>query len=681
MQFLYPAFLWALLALAIPIILHLFHFRRFKKVYFTNVRFLKEIKEETSARSKLRNLLVLLMRLLAIAALVFAFAQPFIPVNDAEVRTGANSVSIYVDNSFSMNALSEDVPLFERARQRAREIVEAYSVEDRFQILTNDFEGRHQRLVSKEDALGLIEELAVSPSVREVETVLLRQQQALADGPNDNQIAFLISDFQENITRFGNFNDTTLSVNLVPLQSVQENNISIDSAWFEAPVQMLNQTNALVIQVKNHGSEDAQNVRLTLRHEGQVKPVGTLAVPAGGVVTDTVNITILRTGWHEAQLQITDFPVQFDDSYFFTFYVSEEINVLVINDGSQNSFLNAAFNGLQYFNADNQSSRNLNFSAFPDYEMIVLNDLRTVSSGLAAELQQYVRNGGNLLAFPAATADRASWNGLLNGFPANSLGTYEPQERTVGTINTEEFVFRDVFENRRANLKLPTTQGNFGTTNFTGRGEERLLVYRDGGSFISKYRVGLGNLYVSAAPLGPTVNDLVRNGEIFIPMLYKMAISSNRNRRIAYTIGDDEVIEADNRISGAGTETVYKLRSTGAGEEFIPEQRTVGAKVFLNVHNQVREAGFYNRFLDEDEVLDKFAFNYSRQESDLATLTAEELQAFERPGVNVFDEADEANLSQIVSERSRGVILWRWFLIAAIVFLILETILLRVWKV
>ena len=94
MQFLYPTFLFALAALAIPIIIHLFYFRRFKKVYFTNVRFLKEVKEEKSARSKLRNLLVLAMRLLALAFLVFAFAQPFIP-RDEEVKAGVKAVSIF----------------------------------------------------------------------------------------------------------------------------------------------------------------------------------------------------------------------------------------------------------------------------------------------------------------------------------------------------------------------------------------------------------------------------------------------------------------------------------------------------------------------------------------------------------------------------------------------------------
>ena len=158
MQFLYPSFLWTLLALAIPIIIHLFYFRRFKRVYFTNVKFLKEVKEETSARRKVRNLLVLLSRMFAIAMLVFAFAQPFIPQN-TEVQKGDKSVSVFIDNSFSMNALSEDVPLIEKAKQRAREVVNAYSVEDRFQILTNEFEGRHQRLVSKEDALALIDEV------------------------------------------------------------------------------------------------------------------------------------------------------------------------------------------------------------------------------------------------------------------------------------------------------------------------------------------------------------------------------------------------------------------------------------------------------------------------------------------------------------------------------------------
>jgi hypothetical protein len=677
MQFLYPSFLWALLALAIPIIIHLFYFRRFKRVYFTNVKFLKEVKEETSARRKVRNLLVLLSRLFAIAMLVFAFAQPFIP-QDTEVQKGDKSVSIFIDNSFSMDALSEDVPLVEKAKQRAREVVSAYSVEDRFQILTNDFEGRHQRLVSKEDALALIDEVETTPSVKEISKTLTRQLQALNTGKIENKTAYLISDFQKNITDFQNFSDTTMEVNLIPLQSVQEKNISIDTAYFDSPVQMLNQTNTLVIKVRNHSDEVAENVRLSLRHEGQTKPVGTLTIPPRASKTDTINITILRTGWHEAELTITDYPVQFDDTYYFSFNVAEEINTLVINETSGNKYLDAAFKGISYFKVTNQQSRSLDYAKFPTYQLIVMNGLINVSSGLASELKQYVNNGGNLLVFPGVNSNISSYKTFLNEFPANELVSLERTERSVSDVNTEEFIFKDVFENRSANLKLPVTKVNYKMTNFGGRGEERLLSYRDGSAFLSKYRKEQGNLYMCAAPLDEDQSNLVRNAEIFVPMLYKMAISTAKDNRIAYTIGKDEVIESNNAFAGTG-EMKYKLK--GKAEEFIPVQRAIGSKVVLGINNQISQAGFYNLYLNPTEKLDEFAFNFDRKESNLDYYNSADLANVAGDQIQIIEGTTAVDITQLIGERSRGIVLWRWFIIAVLIFLIIEALLLRFWKV
>jgi len=676
MQFLYPTFLFALAALAIPIILHLFYFRRFKKVYFTNVRFLREVKEETSTRSKLRNLLVLLMRLLAVAFLVFAFAQPFIP-QSAAVKQGRKAVSVFVDNSFSMTALSQNAPLVERAKQRAREIVEAYSVEDEFQVLTNDFEGRHQRMVSKDDALNLIEEIKISPATRELSKVMTRQAQALNTGKSETETAFIISDFQKNITDLKNFKDTTFDINLIPLQAVQERNVSIDSAWFDAPVQLLNQTNPLLVRVRNYSPEAADNVRLSIRYEGQTKPVGTMNIPAQSAVTDTVPITILRTGWHDAELTITDYPVQFDDKYFATFNVPEVVNVLVINEVAPSRYLDAAFAGIGNFKATNQLSRNLDYSKFASYQMIVLHELNTVSSGLASELRQYANNGGNVLVFPSRQAEVNSYRSFLNAFPANDFQQFEEQERSVGVVNLEEFIFKDVFENRSANLKLPVTKGNFRMSKTNSRGEEQLLTYRDGTAFLSKYQIGQGNLYVCAAPLAEPFNNLAQSGEIFIPMLYKMAISSARIKKIAYSIGRDEVIESEHFINS--TDIVYKLR--GESGEFIPEQRIVGAKAFLGVSNQILQAGIYDLFLNRDTTLAKYAFNYDRKESALDYYTAAELKSQAGQKMNVVDMMEEAVLTASIEERSRGIVLWRWCVILALAFLALEILLLRFWKV
>jgi hypothetical protein len=674
MQFLYPTFLFALAALAIPIILHLFYFRRFKKVYFTNVRFLKEVKEETSARSKLRNLLVLAMRLLALAFLALAFAQPFLPAQDAEVKQGRKAVSVYIDNSFS---LSQDVPLLDKARQRAREIVSAYGLEDQFQVLTNDFEGRHQRLVSQEDVLGLIDEIAISPATRPLSLVLGRQRQALNTGLSEIHVAYLISDFQRNIVDFAALRDTTMEINLVPLQAVRERNVSIDTAWFEAPTQLLNQTNALVARVKNHSNEAVDNVRLSLRHEGQTKPIRALSLAPGAAVYDTVNITILRTGWHEAELSVTDYPVQFDDTYFFTFLVAEEIPVLAIHEQAPNRYLTAAFASMPSFRLVHQDSRNLNYADFGNYRLIVLNNLRGVSSGLAFALRQFVNDGGNLLIFPHQEANIEEYRALLAAFPANELLRFEDQARVVGEVNTEEFVFRDVFENKSANLRLPSTKGNFRQSEFGVRKEERLLTYRDGASYLSKYQLGLGNLYLCAAPLDEELNDLARNGEIFIPMLNRMAISSRRSQQIAYVIGRDEVVEADHQTTSA--EMVYKLK--GPDEEFIPEQRIVGNKVYLSLGGEVMAAGIYDLFLQPQEVLARFAFNYDRAESDLSYYSPVELRAEAAGAYNVIEVADAATLSARIEARSQGTPLWRWCLILALLFLAAEALLLRFWRV
>lgn len=677
MQFIFPTFLWALLALAIPIIIHLFHFRRFKKIYFPNVRFLKEVKEETSARSRLKNLLVLLMRLLAVTFLALAFAQPFLP-KDTEIKQGKKAVSVYIDNSFSMEALSEDVPLLERAKQRAREIIQVYGAEDRFQILTNDFEGRHQRLVGKEEALSFIDDINISPSVNTLDKVLVRQTQVVDVENIDNPIIYQISDFQKNITEgLFSWQDTSAQINLIPLQAVQEKNISIDSTWFAAPVQVVNQTSALVVKVRNWSNEPAESVRLSINYAGQTKPVGTLTIPANGFVVDTTLITAMGTGWQEAELQITDYPITFDDRYYLTFKVAAQINMLAINEsGVPNRYLNAAFTGLPYFKLDNQNNQNLNYAQFSDYQLIILNDLQNISSGLTAALKQYVSNGGNLLIFPSASANVNTFNDFLRAFPANELQRFDNQVKNVGSLNTSEFVFNDVFEKMDANLKLPSTQGNYTLTSYGSRKQETLMAYREGSPFLVKNQIGDGNLYLCAAPLSEQYSDLVRNGEIFIPMIFKMAIAAGQAPRIAYTIGQDDVLEAKHIISEK--EQVYKLKSEQ--EEVIPEQRVVGSKVFLSVNNQIKSAGYYRLSLKEDEILHQYAFNYDRKESALNYYNEQDLAQRVGRNITVISATAKANFEQLLTERSQGVVLWRWCLILALLFLGLEVLLLRFLK-
>ena len=197
-----PLFLIGLVAVAIPVIVHLFNFRRYKKVYFSNVERLEQLQSETRRQSTLRQLLIMFARILAIVFLVLAFARPVIPNRNSAMRSGSNDISIFIDNSFSMESNGGSGTLLEQAKAKAREIVAAYGPTDRFQLMTNDIEGRHFHWLSKDDVLLMIDEVEVSSASMPLSTLLQRQFDFVNTGRSDNKYAYIITDFQSSIADF-----------------------------------------------------------------------------------------------------------------------------------------------------------------------------------------------------------------------------------------------------------------------------------------------------------------------------------------------------------------------------------------------------------------------------------------------------------------------------------------------
>jgi len=663
------------MALAIPIIIHLFYFRRFKRVLFTNVKYLKEIKEETSNRNRLKNLLVLLSRCLAVAGLVFAFAQPYLPTGD-RIKSGINHISVFVDNSFSMTAARQDIPLLDFAKDKARLIINSYSEEDKFQVLSHDFEGKHQRFVSKEDALAFVDEIQITPTVQMVDKIVKRQHQ-LMETVSGNKISYIISDFQKSISDFSTITDTTMEVNLLPLQSVNQKNISVDSVWFDGPIPFFNQNNKLVVRVRNNSGEDSEQVKLSFKKDGQDKPIGIVDIPANSVITDTVSVNVDKAGWHEGIVSVTDYPIQFDDEYYIAFPVPDTIKALFINESGSNRFMDALFDGVPYFSLANQNVNQLQYQQFVNFDLIILNDLKNISSGLNNELSQYLKGGGKVLIFPGKTSDIPSYNNFMAINGAGTIIGTNKSVKEVASINTEEFIFSDVYINTSKNLKLPKTTLSFDINNSASGLQEKLLVYRDGTSYLSKYKVGDGQLFVCAAPLDKESNDLVYNAEVFVPLIYKMAITTTKHKNLSYTISDNLAIETDNlRQSG---DYVYKIKNEKL--EFIPGQIPSGNKITLEVDDQVKSAGFYDLMLN-DQVTGKLAFNYNRRESDMSLYDESALAPLvsHNTKLKIMNEALQANISTSIAEKDRGVVLWKWFLIAALVFLAIEALLLRYYK-
>ncbi len=674
MQFFYPWFLLALGTLAVPIIIHLFYFRRFKKVYFSSVRFLKEVKDETSARSKLKNVLVLLARLLALAFLVMAFAQPFMRTATQE-KYAKNLVGIFVDNSFSMNALTEDIPLISKAKQKARNIVEAYSNEDRYIILTHDFQGRQMRLIHQDEALSMIDEIKQTASVHNLDEIR-EKMQSILHKETGNEHLYMISDFQKSICDLKSVSDTLTQIHLIPLQSIQENNLTIDSAWFDSPAQIIGQASLLKFKIHNYGSQPIQDARLSIIQNQQSKPLGTISIAPGESRMDTAQIIVTQPGWQEIQLEITDFPIQFDDKLYLTFNVNAQLDITTLSTDRTNSNLLTALQSLPSANIVMQNLKNINYASLPKNELIILEGLNDISSGLANEIFSALRQGSNVLVFPGVSSNLVSYTNFMNTLGGGAYQAFEKNTLPVTSINTLEFTFKDVYNKISPNMRLPIALGRY--LRNTGRlGEESIMSFADGKPFLSKYKTEGGALYICSTPLETEWSDLSRNPEIFIPMIFRIALNRNKSELLSRFIGKDEIIEAE--VVQQTAEHVIHLNKSGTKEDYIPFQRSAGNKVILDVKGSIQDAGIYHMNL-EDTLIGKVAFNFNRKESDLSTFSIQELKSKYDDTYEIVENANTTDFESWIKDKYQGKIFWRWFILMSLIFLFVEAVLLRFWK-
>ena len=675
MQFLYPAFLFGLLALAIPVIIHLFNFRRFKTVYFTNVRFLKNIQEETATKSRLKHILVLISRMLAIIFLVLAFAQPFIPSEQSANKATKKAVSIYIDNSFSMEAVNNDEQLLNIAKRKAEEIVNGYTIDDQFQLLTNDMEAKHQRLVSKEEMLQMITQVQRTPEVRSLSEIMKRQRDILnRDKAQSQKNIYAISDFQKNAAGFEN--DTTLNINLVHLQGKDQRNLAIDSVWFAGPVQILNQPIQLCYTISNYGEDEITNAPVTLKLNEQIKSIADITIPPLSKITDTMTFTLNESGWHNGELGVKDYPVTFDDVLYFTFQPVSQIPVITINGKTENTFIQSLIGKNSLFALTNNNAAQIDFSSLDKFDLIILNEVKSISGGLADALNQQLERGCNIIIFPPADMDVAAVNNFLQMNSAGTYGNYVKSKRNVTAINTKNPVFTDVFEKVPKNLSLPFATESFQINAFSQTIEEMVMEFGDHRPMVAGYPAKQGVIYLSAVPLVREITDLQVQASLFAPMMYKIAVSTQKKMSLYATIGETKWIDLPG-INLTGDATL-KVKSNN--NEFIPEIRKAGNLTAVNLSDYTNVSGIYTLLqpgAPEGNTNQTLALNYNRSESDLSFETAASLkERYNAANINVIDDINR-DFAGVVTQMNEGTPLWKFCIIFVLIFLAAEILLIR----
>ncbi|MBK7111169.1 MAG: BatA domain-containing protein [Flavobacteriales bacterium] len=675
MSFLHPAFLWALTALAIPVLIHLFQLRRFKRIDFPNVRFLAEISQQTRARKKVQHWLVLLARLLALACLVFAFAQPYLPSKSGAVQAGQRAVSLFLDDSFSMDGRNAQGRLLDQARKGAQDAVMAYSATDRFQVLTGQFGGKEQILLGRDEALDASAQAEVGPYSRLLSKVLLRQREALASSEARTKRAILFTDLQRSITDVEAWtNDSLVPTVIVPLTASTPDNLSIDSAWFGSPVRRAGQDEELHVRIRNYGDQDLVNVPLRLDVDGRQRAVASFSVGGGAVVDTTLRFLGDGPGNHWGVVSVTDQPVVFDDRLYIAYQVTDRLRVLLVSggDATGDRAVTSVFAGDSTHTFTNQPYRALDLAGLAAQDLVVLNALPDVHGGLLNALTDFVANGGSMVVFPPSQGDASSYTELLGAMGAAAPTRLDTGTVRVDRIDLEEPFYRAIFQTMPRNVELPVVRERWNVR--PAPGSDVLLRLQDGSPFLARSMRGKGSVYLCAAPLAESASNLTRNS-VFATSLLRMAELSRPMGALYHTIGDEASIPLE---TATPTDEPPHLKGPN-GLDLVPEVRRTASRTELLLHDQDLPDGPY--FITSGtDTLSAVALNLARRESDLQAFTGDELRALltER-GLTTFSvlEGGSEDLSLRLNELDQGRKLWKWFILFALLFLAAEVFLIR----
>ncbi|WP_319227147.1 BatA domain-containing protein [Draconibacterium orientale] len=684
MKFLYPTFLFALLAVVLPILIHLFSFKRYKTVYFSNVSFLKDIKKESKKKSRLKQLLLLAARILTIIFLVFAFAQPFIPTNTDTQKQNKQLVAVYIDNSFSMNALSKQGQLLEVARNKALEICMAYPPGTKFRLFTNDLNAKHRHIFNKEQFIQQVSGIQTSPTVVPLSIIYNRFASEMNDNEADKNLYF-ISDFQRSITDIDNFSDNGIFSYYLPLVPNEVANLYIDSCWVEYPAHRLGQEENMFVRIKNSSNQNYRNLPLKLFLNDSIKSITNFSVEAQNEIIANLKYNNTSSGAQLGKIEITDYPFTHDNNWYISYFVEPKLKALALYTDAADSqeglnYLRALFNNDDYVVLDEMNRKNLQANRLSDYNTIFLLNIDNFSSGLLNELESVVSAGTSVVLFPKWTNDMSAGNRLLATFGANRMVRIDSTKQDISAIDYENKFYADVFKKREENPVLPQVDGHFRFAQTMQTDEHTLLAFQNGDKALSQLNYQDGKVWVFAFPLSQKNESFARD-ILFVPTLYNIVLNSLPKQEMSFIVGKNSFINLPRNLT-VDLNSSIEIEHAGTGEKFIPVKNITGRNIRLEFGEQITTDGHY-LIENDDNTIASMAFNYNRLESDLRYFQSNELntrlQTNQLTNATLIKEVDR-NFSELFDDIQNGRQLWKWCLLLALFFILCEVLIARFWK-
>ena len=634
MQFKYPDLLWALFLLLVPLFIHLFQLRRFKKTPFTNVALLQKVKIESKKARNLKKWLLLCTRLLLFTAIIIAFAQPYFANKDAFKK---RETVIYIDNSFSMQALKNGTSLLESVVQ---ELIKNSDKEKEFSLFTNT--DTYKDVVLKEIQNNLLS-LEYSSNQLNINEVLLKANTLFSNSKNSIKDIIVLSDFQQRTETTTIDTLKTTNVHFVKLSPDTFTNTSIDSVY-------ISKTDATNIELsaKLSANNIAENTPVALYNNDTL--IAKTSANFNGTKSALVYFTLPKNSVINGKIELVDAGLKYDNNFFFNINKREKIKVLTISN-TDNTFINRIFTEDEFVTTSTKLNQ-VNYSSINDQSLIVLNEINSIPESLKNALISFTNNGGSLVIIPSKDINISSYNSLLSNYFSTSITGLIQRENKVTSINFSHPLYQNVFQKRVTNFQYPTVNSYFKIKSTA----PSLLSYQDNTPFL----LGANGIYLFTSSLLKE-NSNFKGSPLIVPTLYNMGYNSFSIPKLYTILGTSSKIDIATSLD---KDLILKIEKNG--KEFIPLQQSFTTKTTLSFTNNPDKDGIYT-IKKGDLKLGALSFNYNRKESNLTYINSNSIAKLKQNN-SISQLFRDLENNQKVSE------LWKWFAIFALFFLVLEVL-------
>jgi len=668
MSFLYPNMLWCLFALAIPIIIHLFNFRRHKIVYFSNTATLKTIEQENAKTKKLKYIIALIMRMLFIAGLVFAFAYPYNPEQKLKTDDADNLVAVYIDNSMSMHSQSSEISLIEDARSSARALVSNISPSQRFVLLTNSRQIGNEYPMNQDEMLMSIDAMQTEASPLMFNNLYENLQMIMKRNGFKSASLFMYSDFQENMMNMdGLAADSAIQIVAMPLKSDYQQNIYIDTVWLSSPVLQTGLANEVNVRVVNEIAKDVNGLPVYLEIAGSSVAFTTVDIPANGKNEVSMQFVLNDSGEKDATVSINDYPITFDDTYNFVLNVRPVIKIVELSIGTGDLAIQTLFENDSLFDYHYVDPRRIDQQYLTDCQMIIVDGDANLNETMWQTIIDFANDGGSVVVFPSENSD----NSNVSEFSNDTI--------SISHIASQHEFFSDIFVNIPNNADLPNVYKHVQIDKKRFYNTLTLISLQNGTSFFTLSKIGSGNIFNFASQLGKDWTNFADNS-LFVPIMYKIAMLGGQMNRLSYTLGVDKDITINDLT--AFSEDDIRIRDDKGNFEMIPMVEMRNNRALIRLYDELPGAGFYT-INKGDDVIETTAWNENRKESKMKFLDRGEVDKLLKDnGLNVLAvmKADEIHSNDVMEMMVRRSMLWKSFILLSLITMLIEILVLRFWK-